>query len=170
MVQKLKKLSLVLAAFVVLGAAVPAPVGAQQGFVLIQSDDVSDFYIDTNRMQYFSKSKFRDVWIKKVFVDNGKEKSNVLEKGKVTKKKSDRKAKTKENKNFAFMLFHEQFDPNGFRYQILEVSSFDDAGRMVSNNTEQSPWREISPGSIEEKVLAATDTFIDGRIDQVIVR
>ncbi|MBP2650924.1 MAG: hypothetical protein H6Q74_1749 [Firmicutes bacterium] len=164
MVVKFIRISIVAILLATFGAT--ASVNAQENFKLIHSDDVSSFYIDTTRMQFFSKSKICDIWVKKVFIDNGKEKSSELNKS----KKRDKKARTKGNKNLSYVLIHEQFDAANFKYKIVEVASFDDGGRMVSQDTTQASWSDICPGSIEDKSLSMVDSYIESSIDQVIVR
>jgi hypothetical protein len=168
MIKKIMRMIAVFILLVVLGTA--DIVNAQASYVLIQSDEASNFYIDISRMQLFSKSKFRDGWVKKVFVDNGKERSSELEKDKKSKTKRDKKAKTKENKNLSFELIHEQFDPVSFKYKVLERYFFDDSGQVIATDVQQASWINICPGSIEEKMLTTMNQYIEKGIDLIIIR
>ncbi|MBP2652545.1 MAG: hypothetical protein H6Q73_114 [Firmicutes bacterium] len=166
MLKNFLRIIVVLIVIVALGTA--DKVSAQASYVLIQSDEASNFYIDTSRMQLFSKSKFRDGWVKKVFIDNGKERSSELDKKSKTKR--DKKAKPKENKNLSYQLVHVQFDPASFKYKVLEIYSFEESGQMIATDVQQAAWMNICPGSIEEKMLTTMNQYIEQNIDMIVIR
>jgi len=137
-----------------------------QNFILFHSNMMASYYLDTARIILFSKSKLRDGWVKTAFVEaNGS--SRAIEKTRTSKKLN--KEEIKENKDVAYLLAHEQLDPINFKFKVLEIDSYNQMGMMVARNIKDTPWMDILPDSMEEKMLKSINEFINNQTDKVII-
>jgi len=80
------------------------------------------------------------------------------------------KEKIEMDKITYYQLIHQQFDPINFKYKVVEVYSYNVNSQLLPSKTIQSSWTTIPVGSIEEKVLACINDYIQSSVDKVIFK
>lgn len=167
--------TMIIALFLIIGMM--TPVYAQSISFAVNEKKAETIQLDHARITKYVKSGILDVWVKKVITEEDRalkkqmDKQNAKKNRKASKKE---RAKQKEANEIydktSYHWLHLQFDPNNFRYKVLETYSYNKNLQLLSGGSNPDNWLMIPADSIEEKLLRKINEYVDNHIDQIVMK